>query len=170
MNLPDFNLDEGIFIDSNIFCYHFDSNSEYQQTCTEFLKRVERKEVKGIISDIVIDEVVYVLLIQKGSELLATDKIKKIKQAIKEEKAIANKCYEMAYNFYDYLEILRLAGVKIIEVDFDMAKSSLDIGKQECLLPHDAINATICKTFGIKNIATTDTDLEKIDFLRIWKP
>ncbi len=83
MNLANFNLDEEIFIDSNIFCYHFDSNSLYQQTCTEFLKKVERKEINGIISDIVIDEVIYVLLIQKGSELLATDKIKRIKKAIK---------------------------------------------------------------------------------------
>lgn len=170
MNLANFNLDEEIFIDSNIFCYHFDSNSPYQQTCTEFLKRTERKDIDGIISDIVIDEVVYVLLIQKGSELLATDKIKRIKKAIKEDKTIAFECYEMAYNFYDYLEILRLAGLKIIEVDFDMAKSSLDIGRQACLLPHDAINVSICKTFGIKNIATTDTDLERIDFLKTWKP
>lgn len=129
MNLANFNLDEEIFIDSNIFCYHFDTNSPYQQICTEFLKRIERKEIDGIISDVVIDEVIYVLLIQKGSELLSTDKIKRIKKAIKENESISNECYEMAYKFYDYLEILRLAGLKIIEADFDIARSSLDVGK-----------------------------------------
>ena len=80
MKLIDFNLDEDIFIDSNIFCYHFDKNSPYQQICTQFLNKVEQRVINGVISDIIIDEIIYVLLIQKGSELLNTDKIQYLRQ------------------------------------------------------------------------------------------
>jgi len=97
-------------------------------------------------------------------------KIKRIKKAIKEDKNIACECYQMAYTFYDYLEILRLTGLKIIKGDFDITKDSLTIGKEECLLPHDAVSVSLCKTFGIKNMATADTDLDNIKFLKIWKP
>jgi predicted nucleic acid-binding protein len=42
--------------------------------------------------------------------------------------------------------------------------------KKYNLLFSDAIHAASCNLFNVKNIATNDSDFERVDFLKIWRP
>ncbi|KYC53706.1 MAG: PIN domain protein [Candidatus Methanofastidiosum methylothiophilum] len=38
------------------------------------------------------------------------------------------------------------------------------------LLPNDAIHAACCKEYNVINIATNDSDFNRVDFLNTWSP
>jgi len=61
--------DRPIFIDANIFVYHA-AGSKYTESATAFLERVENNEIEAFTSPSVIDEAAYILIINKGLELL----------------------------------------------------------------------------------------------------
>ncbi|HII94466.1 MAG TPA: PIN domain-containing protein [Candidatus Methanofastidiosum sp.] len=61
-------------------------------------------------------------------------------------------------------------GIKILQVGEDISKLSLVLSKEYGLLPNDAIHAATCKSYGIDNIATNDSDFDRVDFLKVWKP
>jgi predicted nucleic acid-binding protein len=45
-----------VFIDANVFVYHFSMQSVYNSSCSTFLERIERGAIKGITSTFVVQE------------------------------------------------------------------------------------------------------------------
>jgi len=60
-------------------------------------------------------------------------------------------------------------GIKILQLGEEISKLSFDLSKEYGLLPKDAIHTASCKYYDIKNIATNDSDFERVDFLKVWK-
>ena len=54
-------LPEGtrVFIDANIFIYHFSAASRFNSSCTDFLERVEFGAVHGVTSAAIVQETVH---------------------------------------------------------------------------------------------------------------
>ena len=78
MKLEQVNIGSEIFIDSNIFIYHFTNVSE---ECSRFLERCEDKEIKGFTSVNVLLEVLHRLMmveVVKKELLSPPDLVKKI--------------------------------------------------------------------------------------------
>jgi predicted nucleic acid-binding protein len=80
VNLGDFTGRDEIFVDANIFTYFALGTTAYQESCAEFLMRIEQGQVHAVTSDFVLNEVMYALLVGKGSELLASTRIARIKK------------------------------------------------------------------------------------------
>jgi len=59
--LKEFNLEETIFIDANIFSFHHLNHPEFGEVCTNFLQRIEDKKLRAMTSNSVIDEVAFVI-------------------------------------------------------------------------------------------------------------
>ena len=53
---------ERVFIDTNIFLYAVFEHSAYGKSCRDFLKRVEKDELLGFASDLVLNEVFHKLM------------------------------------------------------------------------------------------------------------
>ena len=47
-----------VFIDANIFVYHFSKGSEFNKSCTEFLYRTETSQIHGFTSVAILKNVV----------------------------------------------------------------------------------------------------------------
>ncbi|RLJ01637.1 MAG: hypothetical protein DRP10_03600 [Candidatus Aenigmatarchaeota archaeon] len=168
--IKDFNLKETIFIDANIFSYHHLNHPKFGEICTKFLQRVENGEINAVTSSLVIDEVAFVILVEKGCEILKTDKTWKVKERIKEDKEFAKNCYEAVKQFLSYINFLQEIGLSIVEIRFEDINLSTDIASQYMLLPHDAIHISVMKKYGIKNIATADPDFIRVKEIKVWKP
>ena len=54
---------ERVFIDTNIFLYAVFEHSAYGKSCRDFLRRVEKDEIMGFTSDMVLNEVFHKLMI-----------------------------------------------------------------------------------------------------------
>jgi predicted nucleic acid-binding protein len=73
-----------------------------------------------------------------------------------------------AYEIVDSIEKMR--NLTVLEVTPTIFTSAREYLKKFKLMSNDAISVATCKVYGIKNIATTDADFERVDFLKVWKP
>ncbi|MDP3723289.1 MAG: type II toxin-antitoxin system VapC family toxin [Candidatus Omnitrophota bacterium] len=170
MRLADFPAAGRIFVDANILIYHLDATSPYQRACSAFLHRIETEAIRAVTSTLVIDEILYALLIHEGSQLLQTDRITTIQHRILNSAPFAKRCYARAAQMIDYLEVLRLHGLSIVEATFDIVKTSLALATEHRLLPRDAIHASTCDALGISHIATRDDHFTRLPSLQVWMP
>ena len=67
------------------------------------------------------------------------------------------------------LHLLNVIKDKLIVLELNEAifEASKEIIKRYYLLPNDALIAATCKSYGIKKIATFDSDFKRVDFLEI---
>ncbi|MFQ6072310.1 MAG: PIN domain-containing protein [Methanosarcinales archaeon] len=162
MNLDLFNKDE-IFSDSNIFIYSATNTGPFLN-CENFLLKIKSGEIIGYVNPIIVEEVYHKLLI-----LEVCDRYNKLPyEAVRFIKQNPHILSQTNKSKQVIDEILKYKGLKVLEIGYSTiieAKKLFNI-----LLGNDAIHAATCKIYGIYDIATNDSDFEKVDFLNIWKP
>ena len=159
-------LNEDAFIDTNIFLYTIKSNNKFSRYCGDYISRVKYGEFLGYVPPLVISELFYKLIMIEISETKKLD-ISKSKNYLKENPAIISKLKKSSKVIE---ELYIYEGIKILQLGEEISKLSLELSKEYELLPNDAIHAATCKYYDIKNIATNDSDFERVDFLKVWKP
>lgn len=155
---------ERIFIDSNILIYASSKEHSLKSVCEDFLLKIENGEILGFINGRIVDEVFHKLMMIEIS--------KKYKIGFKDTLTYIKVNPEVLKEFQKpksiIEDILTFEGIKILEIDKKIVSQALKFSNS--LLFSDAIHASCCKVYGIRNIATNDSDFERISFLRVWKP
>ena len=67
IDLPD---GSEVFVDANIFVYHFSGPTEYTDSCTQFLQRIEEGQLLGLTSTLVLAETLHRLMIIEATAKL----------------------------------------------------------------------------------------------------
>lgn len=168
LNLADYDLAEPIFIDANIFIDYSLPNPRYGKAVADFIEKVELGEIKAITTPLVISEVSYILLLQKGSMILGTHDRKSIRDKIKRERGFANLCYSVIDRFNELLNVLE--GLKVIPMGSEDHLRVSDVGKKYGLLPNDALHLVAMRNSNIRNIATRDKDFDRVADIQVWSP
>jgi predicted nucleic acid-binding protein len=70
MFLSDLEKGASIFIDANIFIYHFSKESRFNQACSNFLEYIEAGSTSGFTSISIVQEVAHQMMITLMSKLL----------------------------------------------------------------------------------------------------
>jgi predicted nucleic acid-binding protein len=157
-----------MFIDANIFTYFITGHPIYGRNCQDLLEKVENNNLEGIISPLVIDEVSYVLMVQTARKTAGLIESKSIKRAML---GIWQDCLAPVSEFHNYLDLLiSVGGLKVLNLDYSISRIALECAKEFHLFPRDALHVACCKAYGIKEIATNDSDFERVSFLNLWKP
>jgi len=154
-----------VFIDSNIFIYHFSGLEKFADACFHFFKRIEEGKVKGSTSTLVIAEVLHRLMIIEASKkfgILPKDVIKYLKVNPDKITSLANHLDSVFY--------IEKLGISIITLSFEDIKLSAEFKRKFTLLTNDAINLAVMKNNHIANLASNDSDFERVDFLTLYKP
>ena len=121
---------EMVYTDSSILIIHHSKDLPFKKECTEFLRSVELGKYRTFISTLVVDEVSYILLKQKASELLAEDRHYKILKELKRDKNLFSQCWESAKLHVNYVLALKEKGVlRIISQmpDLEMFSATIDV-------------------------------------------
>src|SRR3972149_377232 len=126
-----------IFIDSNIFIYHFLGISE---PCTNFLEKVELGYSDGYTSTVVLAEVLHRLMIAETVEIFNIEPKKAVKYLKQKPELIPKleKC-EIAIN-----EITEFK-VKILTVTVEAIFQSRALRKEFGLMTNDSLNLQVMK-------------------------
>ncbi|WP_456478481.1 type II toxin-antitoxin system VapC family toxin [Geoglobus ahangari] len=145
--------EEHIFVDSSAFLAFF----------VDGVDVFERIDALLVTSTNVIEEVVYVLVKIKASDVTGIEKHYDLLCHLRENPnitvEIAKEVISDVSSVLDYWEIKVLPPATYQEM-FDAITAY-------GLLPNDALIAATCKHYGIKKIATFDDDFKKVDFLEI---
>lgn len=156
-----------IFVDANIFIYHFNGKSA---TCTAFVDRIANDEVAAYVNAQVLSDLLHRLMcaeaVAKG--LITSASADKMKRWLATNRAAAGRLRKYQAQF----EFLLGIGVKVISVTRMTLINSKRERATHALMIGDSLN--ICSMARNKprlsHIATRDSDFGHISTLTVWQP
>ncbi len=162
MNLTEFAEPE-VFVDTNIFVYALAKNHRYKHICKEILSKINDGEIIGFTSSTVINELFHATLIGEVKKKYGDIDVIHF---IKEHPEVISEC-SLAYSALD--DVFD-STVVILPLTLEVLQYAKTFSKKYNLLFSDAIHAASCKVYRIRNIATNDSDFDRVDFLKTWRP
>jgi len=109
------------------------------------------------------------ILVAEASQHIEKFNIPNLKKELKNA-SFSSKVYKPVKEYSDYLTELTYGGLEILTVDAVLVEKSIDLGRRYGLLTTDAIHLSTVEQYGISNIATNDSDFERVKSINIYKP
>jgi predicted nucleic acid-binding protein len=166
MKLKDLPNGDRIFVDANIFLSEIFEEEETVDECADFLERIKNHGVEGFTSIIVINEVFHRTAVAEAKKVfnIPLQKIATFLKKNPESFKSLKKPWEAVEN------INRISNLAILKVDLDSFLRGIGFSKKYGLLSNDAIHLAVMEQNGIKNLASNDSDFERIDWITLYKP
>jgi|AntAceMinimDraft_17_1070374.scaffolds.fasta_scaffold03693_8 predicted nucleic acid-binding protein len=151
-----------VFIDANIFIYHFTGLS---QECSRFLERCERGDLWGITAVHVLLEVLHRLMMIEA----VTKKLVTPGNVAKKLRTRPNVVKQLA-DYQTQTEAILEMGIEVVGLTSDTLRISHPYRRRGGLLVNDSLIAAVMEAEGISDIATADPDFSRVDGLRVYSP
>lgn len=166
MVLSDLEDGSSVFIDANIFIYHFSKESKLNSDCSNFLERVEEGKINGFTSVAVIQEVTHRMMILEAvtfiPEMKGKDPVKNLKAHPDVVKKLVRHQRIPAQ--------MALFNISIISPDIDTIERSQQMKRRYGVLSNDALSLQIIEDLKINNLVSNDSDFERVNFITLYKP
>lgn len=154
-----------VFIDANIFIYHFVYEAAESQLCTAILKRIETGDIQGFTSTIVLAEIAHRLMVFEAIEKYELNP----RNAVRFLKEHPDKVM-LLNKHLDAVNEIREMNVHLMTVASQDIFASLMLQGKYGFLTNDSINLHLMLRDSIFNIASNDTDFERVDLITLYKP
>lgn len=151
-----------VFIDANIFIYHFTGNSA---ECTDFLSCCEEGVLKGATSTLVVAEVMHRLMLAEA-EAKKFAKAPQIPRKIKDRPEIVCRLTDYFVGAQAILDI----GIKTYPLTAELVMKSQTIRARYGLMVNDSLIAATMGEAGLVALATNDDGFSRVDWIRLYKP
>ena len=161
-SLAELTAEQTIFVDANIFIYHFTGLS---QECSDFLGRCERGELWGVTGIHILLEILHRLMmieaVTKG--LVSPGNVAK---RLRERPNVV----EQLVDYHIQTEAVLEMGIDVAELTPDHLKASLRYRRRDGLLVNDSLTVAAMEIEGISNLATADPDFMHIEGIQVYSP
>ncbi|MBI4688574.1 MAG: type II toxin-antitoxin system VapC family toxin [Nitrospirae bacterium] len=154
-----------VFIDTNVFVYHFSNGSKFNKSCTDFLYRVEMSQIHGVTSAGIIMEASHRLMMVEASSVLAIE-IRNLPKYLKQHPDIVKQLTK-------HLTVPnKIAGlnIEIVRITQKVIEASQFNKTKYGFLSNDALTLKIMEDIGIASIASNDSDFKRVDWLKLYLP
>lgn len=162
MNLNEIESGSDIYIDSNIFIYHFTGSSDESSV---FLSRCEQGDIRGVTSVNVILEVLHrLMMIEAINKKLITPPniVKKLQKQPAKVKLLTD-------YFINTKKILEM-GIDVMPVTMNTVLISHSARLSHGLMVNDSLIISSMQEAGINSLATNDRGLSVIEGLTAYMP
>lgn len=160
-DISDLPANSSVFVDSNIITYFLLKHRKLYPSCRDFLRRIERGELKGFINSVVISEVYFIYTRVKLSEMLKIPPPRVMKD-VKRKPRHLDKVDLLPVDMF-----FSIPNLFLIHPHFTYLSAIISRNK---LLPSDALHLATMTSNNIQNIATNDVDFDGIKGITLWKP
>ena len=154
-----------VFIDANIFIYHFIYETAESQFCTAILKSIENGDISGFTSTVVLAEVSHRLMVFEAIEKYEL----KSKNAVRFLKEHPDKVKSLNKHL-DAVNGIKEMNVHLMTVDPQDIFASQILQKKYGFLTNDSINLHLLLKDSIFNIVSNDPDFERVDLITLYTP
>lgn len=153
-----------LFIDANIFIYHF-TNVPLTAACTTFLQRVEAGDLQGFTSVIVLAEVAHRLMILEAIRTSGLPSRTAVKH-LKENPTLVNRLshYKVA------TARIPSFNVTVEPVTFAHLQTAQELSTLHGLLTHDSLTIAMMQSLALTDVVSNDPDLTVVPGLTLWRP
>ena len=165
MTFADLNRDDCVFVDANIFVYHFAPDPVLSTACTQLLQRIEQQELVGFISTHVLTEVAHRLMMIEATRLPGVGRTK-VKQRLQRQPATIQRLTL----FRTAIEELLQGHLQVLTVPPLLVLSATIISQQTGLLSNDALVVAVMQAHGLTNLASNDADFDRVPGITRYGP
>lgn len=166
MFLSDLETGTSIFVDANIFIYHFSKRSKFNPASTNFLEHIEKRDIIGVTSTSVVQEATHRMMIMEAAAILVDIKAKDYVKYLKAQPDIVKKLV----NHQIIPEKIASFNLEIISADVNTIVRSQQMKRRYGFLSNDALSLQIMEDLKINNLASNDSDFERVNFIKLYKP
>lgn len=163
-----YDLEDGssIFIDANIFIYHFSKESKLNSASSNFLERAEERNISGFTSTSIVQEVTHRMMIAEAVAILPDVNRKDMVGYLKSHPDIVKKLII----HQSIPEKITSFNLEIISPDLHTIERSQQMKRRYGFLSNDALSLQIMEDLKINNFASNDSDFERVSFITLYKP
>lgn len=154
-----------VFVDTNILLYAVTEHPVYSEWANTLLDRIRRGEVEGVVSVIVLNELLHQLVIGEVSHRQGIRPFEAIRH-IKDHPDVLTDL--AAYEVVEDVEKnygLRVAGIGVEA--FALARALM---REHRLLSNDALHLAVMQIETISDLVTNDRDFDRVAGIKVWKP
>jgi len=162
MKLKDIHQGADIFIDANIFIYHFTGNSA---ECSDVLARCEAGELNGVTSTIVVAEVMHRMMLAEAS----LKKLAKAPHILKKLKERPQIVLRLADYFIAGQAIFEME-IKVYPLTPELILNSQAIRPRYGLMVNDSLIAATMREAGVEALATNDDGFSRVEWIKVYRP
>jgi predicted nucleic acid-binding protein len=151
-----------VFIDANVFVYHFTGVSP---ECKGLLERAERTSIRGVTGAHILLEVLHRLMmieaVTKGL-ISPSQPAKKLKQN-----------WQVIQQLKDYnhcVSEIAVLNVAVLPITEEVIRESEELRQAHGLMTNDSITFSLMTRHGLTNLATLDSDLRRVPGLALYQP
>ncbi len=156
-----------VFVDTNIFHFHFQGKS---QTCTAFLTRIARGEVEAYVNTQVLSDLLHKLMLAEAFAKQCTkstnpQELKKYLKGMRGKQLILTD-YQLQF------ELVMAIGLRVIRINEKLLMDTKEERKNYYLMTGDSlhIGSMSRQKSPLRHIASYDADFAHIPGLTVWQP
>ncbi len=153
-----------VFIDANIFHFYLRGPTAQQKACTDLLQKVETGDVAGYTSTLVLDELIYKILLKKIEEKYKRNPLDILQRSPEEASAHSQDLRRVVNT------VMGINGLTVLAVEARHIEESVDHIQKYSLLPRDAVHLSVMDTIECTDLASADTDFDRVTNLNRWTP
>lgn len=153
---------DSVFVDANVFIYHFGGRS---LACKTFLERCARRELLGCTSTPILAEVRHRLMI---AEAIAKGLVT-AKTAVRKLGEIPELVKQLTQYQGDVDKICQM-NLTILALTPEIMRLSAEVRKAEGLLTNDSLVVACMRAQGLTKVATANGDFDKVSGITVYKP
>ena len=162
MSLADLRDGDRVFIDANIFIYHFGGRS---QECKALLERCARRTLLGYTATPVLAEVLHRRMVAEAIAkglVTARTAVRKLGEAPEVVKQLTQ--------YQDDVSKIPHMHLTILPLTLEIVQASAEVRKDEGLLTNDSFVVAFMREQGLTQLATANGDFDRVGGIAIYKP
>lgn len=151
-----------VFIDANIFIYHFVGQSD---DCSRFIQRIEEREIKGIVGTHIVAEIIHRMMMLEALQSGLITSGSPSQKVRKQRKLIGN------------LNIFASQGRQLLALPLEipplttsLLQEGITTATKHHLLMNDALIIALMREKNITYLASADRDFEEIPGIKLYRP
>ena len=153
-----------VMIDSNVFLYFLLGtfpDSKCRDGIVLLFEAVEHREIEGVTTTRIVDEVIFKLLLAKARETYPNKPL----HHRKSDPQFAKSLHGIHEEFFRFAEDF---GIAIVPTTLQHLRHSGTLLKAFGIFGNDALTLEAMLTHNITRIATCDCDFERIELVEMW--
>lgn len=140
--------------------------SKLNLASSNFLERAERSEISGVTSTLVLQEATHRMMIVEAATILTDIEAKDLVKYLKAHPDVVKKLV----SHQSIPEKIASFNLKIICPNINTIKRSQQMKRRYGFLSNDALSLQIMEDLKINNLASNDSDFERVNFITLYKP
>jgi predicted nucleic acid-binding protein len=165
MTFADLPAQATVFLDTNVFVYHFSNHPSLFRPCRDLLKRVEDGEVGGVITTHQLSDLAHRLMTIEACDVHSWP-MKGIAGRLKSHPTAV----QSLSGFRQAIDEIPRMGVQVISTTAKLVSSAALISQQTGLLSNDALVVAVMQDLGLVHLASHDADFDRVAGITRYAP